>query len=79
VWGKWPAALASGEPFEAEGRVRRADGEYRTLLHHKVPLRDQEGKIVKWYGSSFDIEDRKRAEDALKRSEAYLAHAQQLI
>jgi PAS domain S-box-containing protein len=45
---KWRAALASGESFEGEGRVRRADGEYRTLLHHKVPLRDNQGHIVKW-------------------------------
>jgi PAS domain S-box-containing protein len=67
--GKWRAALASGEPFEAEGRVRRADGEYRTLLHRKLPLRDNQGNIVKWYGSSIDIEDRKRAEDGLRRSE----------
>jgi formate hydrogenlyase transcriptional activator len=67
---KWRAALASGEPFEAEGRVRRADGEYRTLLHRKLPLRDEHGNIVKWYGSSIDIEDRKRAEESLRRSEA---------
>ena len=66
---KWQSALASGEPFEAEGRVRRADGEYRTLLHRKLPLRDENRKIVKWYGSSIDIEDRKRAEESLRRSE----------
>ena len=55
---KWRAALASGEPFEAEGRAKRADGEYRTLLHRKVPLRNEHGNIVRWYGISFDIEDR---------------------
>jgi len=59
---KWRASLASGEPFEAEGRMRRADGEYRTLLHRIVPLRDEQGRIVKWYGSSIDVEDRKQAE-----------------
>ncbi len=75
---KWRAALASGESFEGEGRVRRAEGEYRTLLHQKVPLRDKLGQIVKWYGSSFDIEDRRRAEDSLRRSEALLAEAQRL-
>jgi formate hydrogenlyase transcriptional activator len=61
---KWHAALASGEPLEAEARVRRADGEYRLLLHRKVPLRDERGAILKWYGSSIDIEDRKRAENS---------------
>ena len=62
---KWHAALASGEPFEAEARVRRADGSYRALLHRKVPLRDEHGNIVKWFGSSIDIEDRKCAEEQL--------------
>ena len=59
---KWHAALASGEPFEIETRVRRADGSYRALLHRKLPLRDEHGNIVKWFGSSIDIEDRKCAE-----------------
>jgi PAS domain S-box-containing protein len=75
---KWRTSLATGEPFEAETRVRRADGVYRWFLHRKVALRDDRGKIVRWYGSSIDIEDRKQAEDALRRSEAYLAEAQRL-
>jgi len=75
---KWRTSLATGEPFEAETRVRRADGVYRWFLHRKVALRDDYGKIVRWYGSSIDIEDRKQAEDALRRSEAYLAEAQRL-
>jgi len=62
---KWHAALASGEPFEAEARVRRADGEYRMFLHRKVPMHDEEGRIVKWFGSSIDIDDRKRFRPAL--------------
>ena len=66
---KWHAALASGEPFEAEARVRRADGSYRALLHRKLPLHDEHGNIVKWFGSSIDIEDRKRAEKELRNSE----------
>ena len=65
---KWRSSLASGEPFESEARVRRSDGEYRWQFHRKVPLRDQTGNIVKWFGSSIDIEDRKRAEDALRKS-----------
>src|SRR5258708_2935521 len=75
---KWRRSLATGEPFEAETRVRRADGAYRWFLHRKVALRDNCGEIVRWYGSSIDIEDRKQAEDALRRSEAYLAEAQSL-
>src|SRR4029453_3918880 len=75
---KWRACLASGEIFEYEARLRRADGEYRRMLHRKVPLRDQDGNVVKWYGSSIDIEEIKRAEEELRRSEAYLAEAQRL-
>lgn len=82
---KWHAALESGEPFEAEARVRRADGIYRALLHRKVPLHDEHGNIVKWFGSSIDIEDRKCAEEQLRwstqelqRSEFYLAEGQRL-
>src|SRR5271154_7507327 len=65
---KWRASVASGEPFLYEARVQRADGEYRWMLHHKVAVRDGSGQIVKWHGSSFDIEDRKRAEVQLRRS-----------
>jgi PAS domain S-box-containing protein len=63
---KWRAAIASGEPIEAEGRALRADGEYRTLLHRKAPLRDARGKIIRWYGASIDIEDQKRAERTIR-------------
>jgi len=74
----WLACLASGEVFEYETRVRRADGEYRWMFHRKVPLRDDYGNIVKWYGSSMDIEERKRAEQAWRRNEFYLAEGQRL-
>ena len=75
---KWRAALASGEPFEAESRVRRADGEYCWFLQCNVPLRDETGKIVKWYGTGINITERKRAEEELQRSQHYLAEAQKL-
>jgi PAS domain S-box-containing protein len=75
---KWLACVASGEPFEDEVRFRRADGEYRWHLVRGVPLRDEAGNIVKWYGVVTDIEDRKRAEESLRSSEAYLAEAQRL-
>jgi PAS domain S-box-containing protein len=66
IVGKWRVSLASGEPFLYEARMRRADGEYRWMLHHKIAERDEHGQIIKWYGSSIDIEDRKRAEDFLQ-------------
>src|SRR5207302_9143117 len=62
VMEKWLADLAAGEPSEDEMRLRRADGEYRWFLVRTAPLRDEHGNLVKWYGTSTDIEDRKRAE-----------------
>jgi PAS domain S-box-containing protein len=64
------ASFTSGEPFEDEMRFRRTDGEYRWFLSRAVPLRDNRGKVVKWYGAATDIEDRKRAEQL----QADLAH-----
>jgi PAS domain S-box-containing protein len=66
--GKWRTAMETGQTYKTEARVRRADGEYRWMLLQKVPLHDQSGKIVKWYGSGVDIEDRKRSEQALRRA-----------
>jgi PAS domain S-box-containing protein len=63
--GDWRAALSSGQPMETEVRTRRADGEYRCLLIRNVPLRDELGNILKWYGTGLDIEDRKQAEALL--------------
>ena len=71
-------SIAAGSPLECETRLRSADGEYRWFLVRAVPLRDEIGNILKWYGVLTDIEDRKQAEQALRRSEAYLAEAQRL-
>ena len=75
---KWRASLTSGEPLEYEARLRGGDGKYRWFLTRAVPVRNARRKIVKWYGTAADIEDRKRAEDALRYSEMYLAEAQAL-
>jgi len=64
---EWRAAFAAGQPFEKEARLRRADGAYRRFLVRAAPLRDEQGKVVKWYGKTTDIEDRKRAEDELRK------------
>jgi PAS domain S-box-containing protein len=78
VMEKWLAIKAAGEPFEDEMRLRRADGKYCWFLVRSAPLRDEHGNIVKWFGSSIDIEDRKLAEDALRQSEFDLAEAQRV-
>jgi PAS domain S-box-containing protein len=64
----WEATVASGQPAQIEQRVRRADGQYRWLLARSVPLRDEAGKIVNWYGTATDIDDSKRAEASLRQS-----------
>jgi PAS domain S-box-containing protein len=72
---QWKSALAAGEPLEIELRMWTAQRDYRWLLVRNVPLRDSRGEIVKWYGTGIDIEDRKRAEDALRKAQGDLAHA----
>jgi transcriptional regulator with PAS, ATPase and Fis domain len=60
-------------------RIRRfSDGEYRWFLNRAVAFRGERGEIIGWYGTATDIEDRKRAEEALRKSESYLAEAQKL-
>jgi PAS domain S-box-containing protein len=78
-------SFAKGKPFEETSRVRRADGVYRWMLHRKVPRRDEGGNVIKWFGSSIDIEERTRAEEErqksatlLQRNEFYLSEAQRL-
>ena len=65
----WQVALASGSRVDVEARMRRFDGEYRWFLFRASPLRDLAGNIVKWYGTNTDIDDRKRAEEALRANE----------
>jgi PAS domain S-box-containing protein len=74
----WCAAIATGEPAEIEGRLRRSDGEFRWFLFRANAVRDESGAIVKWYGTNTDIDDRKRAEERVRRSEAFLVEGQGL-
>ena len=74
----WRKIMVSGQSGEVEARMRRFDGVYRWFLFRATASLDENGRVVKWYGTNTDIEERKRAEGALKRSEAYLAEAQRL-
>jgi len=74
VMKKWLADMAAGESSEDEMRMRRADGQYRWFLVRTAPLRDEQGNLVKWYGVCIDIEDRKRAEEALRSTESEQRH-----
>ena len=66
-------ALQTGVPYEVEHRMRRADGAYRWVLARAHPLVDANGKIVRWFGTSTDVHDRKTAEDLLRRAEKLAA------
>jgi formate hydrogenlyase transcriptional activator len=57
------AALARGLPFEIEQRARRKDGQYRWFLIRYNPFREEQGRLLRWYATGTDIDDRKRAED----------------
>jgi len=72
VMDYWRRLLASGEVGETEARLRRFDGEYRWFLFRASPLRNDSGKVVKWYGTNTDLEERKRAEEALRSNEQSL-------
>jgi PAS domain S-box-containing protein len=66
-------SIATGEPFDLEVRARRFDGAYRWFQSRGSPLRDADGRIVRWYNLLIDIDERKRVEEALRQSEARLA------
>jgi PAS domain S-box-containing protein len=78
MMARWAEAHATGTPYEVEFRIRRAaDGAYRWFLCRSVPVRDDRGRIVQWVGANADIDDQKRAEDALveadRRKDEFLA------
>src|SRR5271157_3768245 len=65
-------AIAQGIPWEAEARLLGKDGQYRWFLIRLNPLRDEQGRIIRWYGTRTDIEDRKQAEEKVQQSEGEL-------
>ncbi|MGH8336951.1 MAG: sigma-54 interaction domain-containing protein, partial [Gammaproteobacteria bacterium] len=68
----WDRAISSGSAFESEGRLRKSDGSYRWFLIRYNPVRDEEGKVLRWYAASADIDDRKRAEERLQQENVAL-------
>ncbi len=66
------AAYARGLPFEIEQRTRRKDGQYRWFLIRLNPFRDEQGRLVRWYATGTDIDDRKRAEDRTRNENVAL-------
>ena len=74
----WRHSVETGDPYDVDHRLRRADGVYRWFHSRGLALRDAKGHIVRWYNLLTDIDERRRAEEKLRRSEAYLSEAQKL-
>ncbi|HKE36110.1 MAG TPA: PAS domain-containing protein, partial [Candidatus Baltobacteraceae bacterium] len=66
TWARWERAIAGGEPFEIEHRIKRSsDGTYRWFLERAVPITDDRGTVVRWIGTGTDIDDQRRSRDSL--------------
>jgi PAS domain S-box-containing protein len=65
VMERWQASIATGEPFDMEFPLRGADGTFRTFLNRVVPLKDSEGRVVRWFGTNTDISEHKEAQELL--------------
>jgi PAS domain S-box-containing protein len=74
----WKHSVETGDPYDIDHRLRRADGAYRWFHSRGLSLRDAKGRIVRWYNLLTDIDERRRGEEKLRRSEAYLSEAQKL-
>jgi len=68
VLGTWRRSIASGVPFELEARLRRKDGEFRWFMMRSVPVKDQQGRIQRWFGTSTDIHENKLLQLELRRA-----------
>jgi PAS domain S-box-containing protein len=75
----WIESIAGRQLYDVEYRIRRSDGTYGWFKTRGTPIRDSEGRIVKWFGTCTDITDRKRAEQALKDQELELRQARDLL
>jgi PAS domain S-box-containing protein len=78
VISAWASSIETGHPYDIEQRCRRGDGIYRWFQVRALPLRDAEGRITGWYNLLTDIDDRKRAEEALQRSQFYISEGQRI-
>ena len=77
-WDAWQNAVLHNAPYLLQCRLRRADGIYRWWLIHGVPVLDENGNIIKWYGTCTDINDLKQTEDALRENERFLSETQEV-
>src|ERR1700687_683347 len=72
LWNEHQSKASIGSPYETEARLLRSDGTYRWFLFRYNPMRDEQGRIVRWYVASTDIEDRKQDEQRLQNENVAL-------
>ena len=75
----WHRAVSNELPYEVEFRQRRADGMFRWCLSRAQPLRDERGRVIRWYGSITDLDDWKHAQETARRTQAELAHVTRVM
>ena len=74
AWTRWRQSLTTGEPYEIEYRLRHRSGVYRWTLGRAMPIRDESGEIVRWFGTCTDIDDLKRMEQSKELLSQELSH-----
>ncbi len=74
AWGVWRESLATGDPYEIEYRLRHFDGAYRWVLGRALPIRDDEGKITRWFGTCTDVHEKKIASEERELISQELSH-----
>jgi PAS domain S-box-containing protein len=79
VAARWRHCLQTGDHYDTEHRLRRADGVYRWFRNSGRPTRDDQGRIIEWYGTTIDIEEQKRAEAALRDRERELSQLVDMV
>ena len=72
IKSRWDDALTSGAAFEVEARFRRCDGNYRWFLTRYNPVRDEEGRVLRWYAACTGIEDRRQTEEKLQKTRPFV-------
>ncbi|MDX1935092.1 MAG: PAS domain-containing protein [Capsulimonadales bacterium] len=73
AWEVWRRSLETGEPYEIEYRFRRHDGAFRWFIGRALPMRDADGRILRWFGTCTDVDEQKRTEETLRRQQEEIA------
>ena len=79
VMQRWQASIATGEPFDMEFPLRGADGTFRTFLNRVMPLKDSEGRVVRWFGTNTDISEHKKAQELLAKQAQELSVSRETL